>query len=357
MDLESAIRIQFRLVDTIQRHFDGYSVIGSGDLGVVESLGRPRTTAMVESTLAEFFGADDAVLVRGAGTGAIRSALQAGLRPGASVLVHSAPIYPTTRVTLESMRVTLLKCDFNDLDETGEACRGVDAALVQHTRQSPRDRCRPGEVIATLRSSDPGLFILSDDNYAVMRVPKIGFESGATASAFSLFKLLGPEGIGCVVGKSELIRRIREQTYSGGSQVQGPEAMDALRSLVYAPVALAIQGRVVREVVERLCAGEIPEVKAAHAANAQSSVALVEFRDPIAPRVLEHAWRFGAAPHPVGAESRYEVAALFYRVSGTYLEDDPSLQSYMIRVNPMRAGSDTVLRVLRQTLDYVRNSG
>ena len=43
------------------------------------------------------------------------------------------------------------------------------------------------------------------------------------------------------MGDSETIKSINKLNYSGGSQVQGYEAMDALRSLVYAPVMLAIQ--------------------------------------------------------------------------------------------------------------------
>ena len=59
-------------------------------------------------------------------------------------------------------------------------------------------------------------------------------QCGADLSCFSSFKLLGSEGIGVVIGQSELIARIRTFQYSGGSQVQGHEAMDVLRGLVYA---------------------------------------------------------------------------------------------------------------------------
>ena len=50
----------------------------------------------------------------------------------------------------------------------------------------------------------------------------------------------------------ELIDRIYKMQYSGGSQVQGHEAMEALRGLIYAPVALAIQSEVNEELVRRL---------------------------------------------------------------------------------------------------------
>jgi hypothetical protein len=36
---------------------------------------------------------------------------------------------------------------------------------------------------------------VTDDNYAVMKVPRIGCQCGADLSCFSLFKLLGPGGV------------------------------------------------------------------------------------------------------------------------------------------------------------------
>jgi hypothetical protein len=85
-------------------------------------------------------------------------------------------------------------------------------------------------------------------------------------------------------------------------------------------------------------------------ANAQSRVVIVELDKPVAPAVLERAAALGAAPYPVGAESRYEIAPLFYRVSGTFLRSDPSLGARMIRINPMRAGAETVVSILRRAL-------
>lgn len=350
LSVEEAAALQWRLVDLIHTHFDGHAILQAGDLGVVPGLGRPRTTARVEQVLADFFGAEAAALVRGAGTGAIRAALQA--IPGARrILVHRAPIYSTTRSTIEAMQLEVLQADFHDREELARKAPAADVALVQHARQRLDDRYDLGEVIQTLREAAPGLPIITDDNYAVCKVPAIGVQLGATASTFSLFKLLGPEGVGCVVGKADLVERIHHAAYSGGMQVQGPEAMDALRSLVYAPVALALQARVVQEVVDRLNAGEVPGVAAAAVASAQSRVALVQLREPIADRVLAVASRFGAAPYPVGAESRYEVSAMFYRASGTMLADRPDLAPYLLRINPMRAGADTVLRVLRLSVD------
>ncbi|MEW8979177.1 MAG: aminotransferase [Symbiobacterium sp.] len=350
LSLAEAAALQWRLVDLIHRHFDGHAILQTGDLGVVPGLGRPRATAQVERVLADLFEAEDAALVRGAGTGAIRAALQA--LPGARrILVHRAPVYSTTRVTLAAMRLEVLEADFHDPAEVARVAREVDVALVQHARQRMTDRYDIGAVIRTLRQAAPGLPVITDDNYAVCKVPAIGVQLGATASTFSLFKLLGPEGVGCVVGEGALIERIHRDAYSGGTQVQGPEAMEALRSLVYAPVALALQAQVVQEVVDRLNAGEVPGVAAAAVANAQSRVALVQLEEPIADRVLAAAPQFGAAPYPVGAESRYEVSAMFYRASGTFLADRPDLAPYLLRINPMRAGAETVLRVLRQSVE------
>ena len=84
-----------------------------------------------------------------------------------------------------------------------------------------------------------------------------------------------------MIGSKELIDRIYKMQYSGGSQVQGHEAMEALRGLIYAPVALAIQSEVNEELVRRLNAGEVPHVRQAFLANAQSKVLLVEFDQEI----------------------------------------------------------------------------
>lgn len=62
--------------------------------------------------------------------------------------------------------------------------------------------------------------------------------------------------------------------------------------------------------------------------------------------MLHHANELGAAPHPIGAESKYEFAPMFYRVSGTFLSEDPSLAKKMIRINPLRSGPETILRIL-----------
>ena len=121
--------------------------------------------------------------------------------------------------------------------------------------------------------------------------------------------------------------------------------------MVYAPVALALEAGVSEECVQRLNAGEIPEVKQAFVANAQSKVILVEFKEKIAKTILKEAENLGAAPYPVGCESKYEMVPLFYRISGTFRKTDPLLEERMIRINPLRAGSDTVIRIIKESIE------
>jgi hypothetical protein len=62
------------------------------------------------------------------------------------------------------------------------------------------DRYQLGQVIQALQAALPRARLVVDDNYAALRVPKIGIQLGAQVSTFSLFKLLGPQGIGLVLG-------------------------------------------------------------------------------------------------------------------------------------------------------------
>ena len=352
IDMEKAKELQFKLVDTIHRHFKGEEFLQSGDFGVVPGLGKPVYTKKVEEVLADFFGTESCTLVRGAGTGAIRNVMNAKLNSNDKILIHDAPIYPTSKIIMDSMGLEKVLVDFNDLDNMDEEkIWDSNFCLLQHSRQNIHDSYDLKEVIGKLKSINPDLYILIDDNYVVMKAEKIGVQLGGDISAFSLFKLLGPEGIGCIVGDSETIKAINKLNYSGGSQVQGYEAMDALRSLVYAPVMLAIQKKVGDEVVERVNSGEIAGVKSAFIANAQSRVILVEFEEPIAKKVLKYTNELGAAPYPIGSESRYEIISMFYRVSGTFLMANPKLEDYMIRINPMRAGADTIMRILKEAVE------
>ncbi|MGL4567091.1 MAG: aminotransferase class V-fold PLP-dependent enzyme, partial [Fusobacteriaceae bacterium] len=296
-------------------------------------------------------GGERAVLVRGSGTAAIKWGIYSMLKDKESrrVLVHRAPVYPTTDVTFDLMGVEKIFADFNDLDNLREVLEKgkIDGALVQYTRQKIDDSYKMEDVIALIK--EYGIPLITDDNYAVMKVRKIGNELGADLSAFSTFKLLGPEGIGCIVGKGEFIEKIVKSNYSGGGQVQGHEALDVLRGLVYAPVALAIQGEVNDELESRLKNGELPFIKDAFLVNAQSKVLVVELEEEIAEKVIEKATTLGALPNPVGAESKYEFSPLFYRVSGTFRATDPTLEKRTIRINPNRSGAETVIRILRES--------
>ena len=209
LTLAQAQQKQFALVDTLCRHFPGADFLAGGDMGLAPGLNQPRVTQRVEKVLAEAFHAEAAALVQGAGTGAIRAGLAALLKPGQRLLVHDAPVYPTTQVLVEQMGITLVRADFNCPPSITQAItqHRPDAALVQHTRQQPQDRYVLAEVMAEIARC--GVPTLTDDNYAVMKVVGSGCEYGATLSTFSCFKLFGPEGVGAVVGKAEAIARIR----------------------------------------------------------------------------------------------------------------------------------------------------
>ncbi|MEV0374295.1 aminotransferase class V-fold PLP-dependent enzyme [Streptomyces sp. NPDC050636] len=348
--LPDALTRQFRLLECTARHFEGQQLF-EADAGVVPGLGRPRSTAGVEAVLADFFGAEAAALVQGAGTGAIRAALGAVLEAGDPLLIHRAPVYHTTAVTLRGLGVRAVEADFNDRWELARALTSgrFGWAYVQHTRQRPADSYDLGAVLAACRAA--GVRTVVDDNYAVLRVPACGVELGADASCFSLFKLHGPEGVGAVVGGADLVARVRADNYSGGGQVQGHQALDALRALTHVPVMWAVQSQVAAEVAERLTAGEVPGVAEVALANVQDRCLLVRLDRPLARALPAAAARHGAAPYPVGANSRYEIAPLFYRLSGSALADVPELADWTVRINPMRAGADLVLGILRRALD------
>lgn len=350
--IEEAMEKQFKLVDCIMHYFTGSESLTRGDLGVHQPENQPVTTKKAEKALAEFFGTEDAIFVRGSGTGAIRYGLAAMVKAGDTVLIHDAPAYSTTATSLEMFGIRTVKADFNDLSKIPEAFAKhpeISGAIVQYSRQRMEDSYDMKEVLDAIHVQKD-IPILTDDNYAVMKVRKIGAELGAELSCFSTFKLQGPEGIGCIVGKKQYIDRVRAMHYSGGCQTQGYEALEALRGMIYAPVMLAIMAKTGEEVLARLKAGEVKGVSDAFLANAQSKVLLIAFKEPIAKKVLAAAEQRGALPHPVGSESKYEVEPLFYRVSGTFLKTDPSLADHMIRVNPNRAGADTVIRILKESI-------
>lgn len=355
--LEEAMQYQFRMVECIMKEFHGSEVLTRGDLGVVPGINKPVTTLKAEKAIARFFDAEAAILVRGSGTGAIRYALFSALHANDTLLVHTAPIYSTTKTTIEMLGLKLVEANFNDTNEIINVMQRhpeIKAALVQYTRQSMDDRYDIQEVISTIKKVK-AIPIITDDNYAVMKVQKIGSQCGADMACFSTFKLLGPEGIGCIVGKKQYIDRLVKEHYSGGSQTQGWEAMEVLHGLVYAPVSLAIQALTNEELVTRLARNhEVAGIKHAFLANAQSKVLLVEFEENIAREVLKFAEELGALRNPVGAESKYEMCPLFYRVSGTFRAKDPTLDDRMIRINPNRCGANTIIDLLKECMKKVK---
>jgi cystathionine beta-lyase/cystathionine gamma-synthase len=355
LTIAEATQLQFNLVDLMHQHFDGQLAMEAGDYGAAAGLGRPRTTAMVESVLAELFGADDATLVAGAGTGSIRSALMGTLSSGARVVIHDVPVYATTSVTFRAMGLRLEPVDLND----GAARRTAfeqapDMVYLQHSRQMLDDQYDIEQVIGEVRELAPDCIVMVDDNYTAMQVPRIGTQLGADLSAFSLFKLLGEPGVGCVVGRGDLIARLRDDAYSGGTKIQGPIALSTLRGVVQAPVMFALASEVVETVLKRVEQNPIPGVRAVHPGNHQERSLLVELDDPIAEDVINVATRFGAATHPVGSQSRFDTHMLVYRLSRAMCEAEPELARRMVRVSPFRAGPDTVIRVLTDAIQAAR---
>ena len=353
ISLEEAKKKQFRMIDCITRHFNGSDILSRGDLGVRQPDNQPLTTKKAEEAVADFFGCEASIMVRGAGTGAIRYALASVLKANEKILIHKAPIYSTTRTSFEMLGLVPVEADFNKKEEIIRVLKeneDIKAALVQHSRQQIEDSYELSEVIETIKKIKD-IPVIIDENYAVMKTEKIGCELGADLSCFSAFKLQGPEGIGLVVGKKEYIDRIRKMHYSGGCQTQGHEALDVLRGLVNAPVSLAIQAEVSNEVLERLKNNEVKGIKDAAIVNAQSKVLIVELEKENAREVLKEAEKLGALPNPVGSESKYEIVPLFYKVSGTFLAKDPTLIDKMIRINPNRAGADTVIRILKESIE------
>jgi cystathionine beta-lyase/cystathionine gamma-synthase len=358
LTVAEAIRLQQKLVDAIQREFKGKELLQAGDYGLDPDFKKPRYTARVENVLADFFAAEKALLVRGAGTGAIRSFFNANLNVGDQVLIHQAPIYPTTEVTFKSMGLNITKFDFNSLKEMKDQKllpeQDFAAILVQQSRQQIDDSYDFAKVIEILKTKYPETPLITDDNYAAMKVEQIGVEAGADLSTFSLFKLQGPPGIGLVVGREKYLDKIEKINYSGGSQVQGDEAMEALRSLVNTPVSLAIQAQTVEEINQRINQGEVEELKNSFIANAQSKVVIIEFEAAVAQEFLAAVNDQGGVPYPVGSESRYEIGAMFYRISGTFRQQNPEAEKYLVRINPMRAGADTVIRIIKETISSLK---
>lgn len=356
LSMQEARRLQFRLVDAITHEFSGDAWLTRGDLGVGRDNAGSQYTRAAERALARMFGCEEAVFVTGAGTGAIRAALFALLPPLSRIVIHDAPVYSTTAVTFRAAGYQLERADFHVQEQLQRAItrEDVQAVYIQHTRQQLSDHYALSEVLHTVRAQRPELLVIVDDNYAVANTPVIGVELGADVSAFSAFKLLGPEGIGIVLCSRAIAQRIRADMYSGGTRVQGFQAQEALIGLTQVFVANAGTQEVAAEIVARVQAQESSQIDMAYVANMQSPVILLRFHEPVAALVIEQAARHGAAPFPVGAMSRYEIIPMFYRVSGSLLAALGADEArHWIRINPMRAGTETVFAILEKALAEV----
>ena len=355
--MEQAQELQFRLIDEITKEFANNEFFQMGDVGLHPEYHRPLATARVEKVLARTFGGEECALVRGSGTGAIRNILSVLAEPGDSIIVHTAPMYTTTKETFRLMGLKQSRTNYNDLSSVKELLeedRVSKVFYVQHARQQPSDTYSIQDLIAFVKEKRPDLPIVVDDNYCAMKMLGIGAEYGADYSTFSGFKLMGPQGIGIIIGRREGIQELQARNYSGGGQVQGYEAHELLRSMVFAPVMLAIQNEQVEKLCHRLAGGEVAGVRDAYITNSQSKNVIVELEQPVAPAVIERASRYGAATYPVGAESRFELVPMIYRVSGSFLESQPELREYGLRINPMKASADTVIRILGHVLQEFR---
>jgi len=356
LTIEEATQLQFKLVDSITRFFPGNEILTRGDLGVVKGLNQPEFTKKVEEILADFFEAESAMLVRGSGTNAIRLALYGSVGTNGTLLVHEAAIYPTTQVSIDMLGIKIIRADFNDLEalKTAVSNEKLDGVLVQVTRQKIDDSYDLEEVIKTIRGISESLPIVTDDNYSAMKTKGIGTQFGGSLACFSTFKLLGPEGVGCIVGDSRYINKLKQDNYSGGGQVQGHEALDVLKGLIYAPVSLAISAQVSEVLCAKINEGEIEGLEEAFVVNAQSKVVVIQLKENNAREVIDAATKLGALPHPVGAESQYEFSPLVYRVSGTFRATNPEAEHSMIRINPNRAGVETIIRILKEAMTIVK---
>lgn len=67
MSMEEAARLQFLVVDCMTKVFEGHESLTRGDLGVVMGLNKPVTTWKAEKVIADVFGAEACILVRGGG--------------------------------------------------------------------------------------------------------------------------------------------------------------------------------------------------------------------------------------------------------------------------------------------------
>ncbi len=356
LTFEEAKKMQFKIVNSITKFINGNEMLSQGDLGCTRTYGRPVATVKAEKAIADLFGGEDCTLVRGAGTGGISWALAGMISPNDGLLVHKQPLFVSTETTIERQGYIKYSADYNSegdiLSVLEKHSDQIKAVFIQNARQHINDTYDVKKVIDIIRRRCPELPILVDDNYCVFKKPTIGLEDGADLSTFSSFKLRGPEGIGVVVGKKQYIEKIRKWQYSGGSQVQGHEALECLRGMVFSPVSLAVHSESVDKAAKMIAEMELPEVKQVYVANCQSKGVFVELNGLDADELCKNALEFNTAPYPVGAESRYEIVPTIGLMSGTMRRAEPERCKSMLRMSPMKSGPETLVRIFKQMLGY-----
>ena len=67
--VEEATELQFKIVDSATRHFEGHQVLDLGDLGVVRGTNKPLQTMRVEQVFADTFDAEAACRYGGSALG------------------------------------------------------------------------------------------------------------------------------------------------------------------------------------------------------------------------------------------------------------------------------------------------
>ena len=368
--IREAIQVQFKLVDIITKHFNGEELLWAGDYGHrrteekhagVRIYQHPEYTVKVENVFAELFDAKEATLTRGAGTGAIRDMFMGALDHGDQIIVDDSIIYTTTKVTMNKMGLDVIEVDFDDLNGLEKAInRKTKAVHVVHAPETKKYHL--SDVIDTVRSTKINPLILVDDNYVAGRVTKIGVQLGADVSTFSMFKTLGKEGMGIVIGGTErgaeIVNQIRiNERSSAGLTPQGPEAMDTLKSFIYVPVMSAIQKEVVDEVCDRLNRGEINEVDWAISVCSAYRCVYVKLTKPIAKKVYEAAWKYGSYARTIGVESRHEITGRISTLSvGSALGFKDFPENYFLKISVYRAGSDTIINMLRASINEAKKT-
>ncbi len=134
------------------------------------------------------------------------------------------------------------------------------------------------------------------------------------------------------------------------AEIQGAQALEVLRGLVFAPVMHAVQAGVSERLLALLNGGAVPEVKSAVIANAQSKVLIVEFHQPIAARVLEEAQKRMPCLTRWVQSRNMKSRRSFIAFPRNFRQANPRSEHCAIRINANRSGEETVLRILRESI-------